>query len=205
MASAIGCSGIASNRPCFISFSARRVLRKGYAIVAGLGPAVEFLETRRLENSDVKYPVTPTGNNGKPLFENGFLEDLQALRLTFNIGAMPEVTVAFAQQSLVRVRGPILQCQVLETALLNLINFQTLIATNPCARRSRRTWVLTILFPRCWLMPLANTAFRRKRSASRRLSNSSTGFSDGSITKSVAAAPLRGASISSSYPASPVT
>ncbi len=62
----------------------------GYAIVAGLGPAVEFLETRRLDDSDVEYLATPTGNDGKPLFENGFLDDLQALRLTCDIDAMPE-------------------------------------------------------------------------------------------------------------------
>ena len=49
--------------------------------------------------------------------------------MTVDVDAMPEGTVAFGQQPLLRVRGPILQCQLLETLLLNIINFQTLIAT----------------------------------------------------------------------------
>lgn len=101
----------------------------GYAVAAGLGPAVEFLKTFRFDASDVEYLAKLTGNDGQPLFEAGFLEYLRELRLTCDIDAMPEGTVAFAQQPLVRVRGPILQCQLLETALLNIINFQTLIAT----------------------------------------------------------------------------
>ncbi|HEY2761346.1 MAG TPA: nicotinate phosphoribosyltransferase, partial [Pirellulales bacterium] len=61
--------------------------------------------------------------------ESDFLTDLANLRLTCDLDAMPEGTVAFGQEPIVRVRGPILQCQLLETALLNIINFQTLIAT----------------------------------------------------------------------------
>lgn len=110
----------------------------GYAIAAGLGPVIDFLENFRFEESDVEYLATLTGNDGKPLFEPAFLRYLSELRLTCDVDAMPEGTVAFAQQPLVRVRGPILQCQILETALLNIINFQTLIATK-AARISRAT------------------------------------------------------------------
>lgn len=101
----------------------------GYAIAAGLGPAIEYLEGFRFDDSDVDYLATLTGNDGQPLFEQGFFDYLRELRLTCDVDAMLEGTVAFAQQPLVRVRGPILQCQILETALLNIINFQTLIAT----------------------------------------------------------------------------
>jgi len=101
----------------------------GYAIAAGLGPAVEYLEGFRFDDSDIEYLATLTGNDGNPLFEQGFLDYLRELRLTCDVDAMPEGTVAFAQQPLVRVCGPILQCQILETALLNIINFQTLVAT----------------------------------------------------------------------------
>lgn len=101
----------------------------GYAVAAGLGPAIDFLKAFRFDESDVDYLSTLTGNDDQPLFEDGFLEYLKELRLTCDVDAMLEGTVAFAQQPLVRLKGPILQCQLLETALLNIINFQTLIAT----------------------------------------------------------------------------
>jgi nicotinate phosphoribosyltransferase len=101
----------------------------GYAIAAGLSPALDFVETFRFDSSDIDYLRSLCGNDGAPLFEPDFLSYLAALRLTCDIDAMPEGTAAFGQEPLLRVCGPILQCQLLETALLNLINFQTLVAT----------------------------------------------------------------------------
>ena len=101
----------------------------GYAIAAGLGPAIEYLKSFRFDSSDIDYLATLNGNDAKTLFDEGFLNYLRDLRLTCDVDAMPEGTLAFAQQPLLRVRGPILQCQLLETALLNIINFQTLVAT----------------------------------------------------------------------------
>ena len=101
----------------------------GYAIVAGLGPALDYLRSFRLEDSDITYLASLTGNDSQPLFEQGFLDYLAALQLNCDVDAMPEGTVAFGQEPLLRVRGPIIQCQLLETPLLNIINFQTLIAT----------------------------------------------------------------------------
>ena len=101
----------------------------GYAIAAGLGPALEWLRNFRFAADDLAYLATIPGNDGKPIFEPGFLDYLGDLRLTVDIDAIPEGTAVFPHQPLVRVRGPILQCQLLETALLCLINFNTLIAT----------------------------------------------------------------------------
>ena len=101
----------------------------GYAIAAGLATALDFVERFRLEPSDIDYLASLTGNDGAPLFEPAFLTYLGDLRLTCDIDAIAEGTVVFGQEPLLRVRGPILQCQLLETALLNVINFQTLIAT----------------------------------------------------------------------------
>src|SRR4029079_8267466 len=78
---------------------------------------------------DIYYLAALTGNDGQPLFEADFLHYLANLRLQCDIDAMPEGTVAFGQEPLLRFRGPMLQCQILETALLNIVNFQTLIAT----------------------------------------------------------------------------
>ncbi len=70
-----------------------------------------------------------TGNDGKPLFEAAFLDYLQQVELTCDIDAVPEGTVVFPNEPLVRVRGPLIQCQLLETPLVNILNFQSLIAT----------------------------------------------------------------------------
>src|SRR5690349_1517401 len=113
----------------FHLFFRRPPFSGGYAIAAGLGPALEFLQAYRFGASDVDYLRSLSGNDGQPLFDPAFLEYLAGLELACDVDAMPEGTVAFGQQPLLRVRGGILQCQLLETALLNIINFQTLIAT----------------------------------------------------------------------------
>ena len=78
---------------------------------------------------DTAYLAGLKGNDGRPLFEPAFLDYLCRLEPACDIDAVPEGTVVFPQEPLVRVRGPLLQAQLLETALLNIINFQTLVAT----------------------------------------------------------------------------
>lgn len=101
----------------------------GYTVAAGLGQALELLERCCFGADDLAYLATLNGNDGRPLFEPGFLDYLGALRLTCDIDAIPEGTVVFPHEPLLRVKGPIVQGQILETALLTVINFQTLVAT----------------------------------------------------------------------------
>jgi nicotinate phosphoribosyltransferase len=101
----------------------------GYSVACGLHYVIDFLTNLRFEQSDTDYLATLTGNDGKALFETAFLDDLQKMKWTVDIDAVPEGTVVFPHEPLIRVRGPILQCQILETPLLNIVNFQTLIAT----------------------------------------------------------------------------
>jgi nicotinate phosphoribosyltransferase len=101
----------------------------GYSIACGLGYAIEYLENFRFDQSDLAYLGELTGADQKPLFERGFLDYLRDLRFSCDIDAIPEGTVVFPHEPLVRVTGSLFQCQLLETTLLNLINFQTLIAT----------------------------------------------------------------------------
>ena len=101
----------------------------GYTIACGLENAVQFLNAFRFDAGDIAYLASLTGNDDKPLFEQAFLDYLANLELTCDIDAMPEGTVVFPHEPLVRVRGPLLQCQLLETPLLNMINFQSLVAT----------------------------------------------------------------------------
>jgi nicotinate phosphoribosyltransferase len=101
----------------------------GYAIAAGLGPVVDLLRQFRFASDDTDYLATLTGNDGGPLFEPAFLHALREMEFACDVDGVPEGTAVFAHEPLLRVRGPMLQAQVLETALLNVINFQTLIAT----------------------------------------------------------------------------
>jgi len=101
----------------------------GYTIAAGLEPVLDFIEGFRFSKDDTQYLSTLQGNDGKPLFEQEFLEYLLNLKLTVDVDAVPEGTVVFPQEPILKVKGPLLQCQLLETALLNFVNFQTLIAT----------------------------------------------------------------------------
>jgi nicotinate phosphoribosyltransferase len=100
-----------------------------FAVAAGLEPIVDMIENLRFDDDDLAYLATLVGNDDEPLFEQAFLDWLAGWELRIDIDAVPEGTVVFPRAPLLRVRGPLLQCQVLETALLNTINFQTLIAT----------------------------------------------------------------------------
>jgi nicotinate phosphoribosyltransferase len=101
----------------------------GFALACGTATMLEFVERFRFSGDDLEYLATLRGADQQPLFDAAFLDDLGKLRLTCDVDAVPEGTPVFAQEPLVRVRGPILHCQLLETPLLTLVNFQTLVAT----------------------------------------------------------------------------
>jgi nicotinate phosphoribosyltransferase len=100
-----------------------------FTVACGLATAIDFLRAFHFTVTEVDYLASQRGNDGKPLFDSGFLDYLRGLQLTCDIDAIPEGTLVFANEPLVRVHGPIAQCQLLETALLNIFNFQSLIAT----------------------------------------------------------------------------
>jgi nicotinate phosphoribosyltransferase len=101
----------------------------GYTIACGLAPAIEFIERFHYAADDLEYLASLQGNDGNPLFQPEFLDFLRNLQLTCDVDAIPEGTAVFQHEPLIRIKGPLLQAQLLETPLLNLINFQTLIAT----------------------------------------------------------------------------
>jgi len=107
----------------------RRPFGGNYAIAAGLQTAIEFIEAFRFGESDLTYLEGLKTPNGEYLFEPKFLDYLSKLSLNCDLYAMPEGTPVFPYEPLLFVRGPILEAQILESALLNIINFQTLIAT----------------------------------------------------------------------------
>src|SRR4051812_5857006 len=101
----------------------------GYSVACGLHDAIDYLSALRFDAEDLEYLATLRGNDGRPLFDRGFLDYLRGLRFSCDLDAIPEGTVVFPHEPLVRVTGPVLQAQIIETPLLNLLNFQTLIAT----------------------------------------------------------------------------
>ncbi|HSX10726.1 MAG TPA: nicotinate phosphoribosyltransferase [Chlamydiales bacterium] len=95
----------------------------GFALTAGLETAVEFLQELKFSSTDLAYLEE------LHLFEKPFLDFLSRFSFQCDIDAMPEGTLAFPYEPLFRVKGPLWQAQLLESPMLNIINFQTLIAT----------------------------------------------------------------------------
>src|SRR6266478_1476928 len=122
-------SGRAEREAVFHLFFRHSPFQCGFTLTAGLAPAIEFLQSFRFTKDDLAFLSTLRGNDDQPLFDRGFLDYLGTLRFSCDVDAIPEGTAVFPQEPLLRIQGPILQCQLLETALLNLINFQSLSAT----------------------------------------------------------------------------
>jgi len=122
-------SGKAEQEAVFHLFFRKLPFAGGYAIAAGLGDAVKWLQSFRFAHEELDYLATIPGRDGKPLFEPTFLTYLSQMTWQCDVEAIPEGTVVFPHEPLLRIQGPLIQAQLVETALLNIINFQTLIAT----------------------------------------------------------------------------
>ncbi len=94
-----------------------------YAIVAGLEQAIEYIRDLEFTEEDIAYL------DGLHLFSQEFLEYLKDFSFTGDLYAIPEGTPVFPGEPLIRVKAPIMQAQLVETALLTIVNHQTLIAT----------------------------------------------------------------------------
>ena len=129
MAQAYWASGNADKEAVFHLFFRKSPFGGGFALSCGLARAIDCLSAFRFTPDDVDYLASLTGNNDGPLFEPEFLGELASVELRLDVDAVPEGTAVFPYEPLVRVRGPILQAQLVETVLLNAINFETLIAT----------------------------------------------------------------------------
>src|SRR5947208_4793333 len=100
-----------------------------FTVACGLATAIDFLRTFHFTDAEINYLSSQRGNDGNALFDSGFLDYLSGLQLTCDVDAIPEGTLIFPNEPLTRVRGPVIQCQLMETALLTMLNFQSLIAT----------------------------------------------------------------------------
>jgi nicotinate phosphoribosyltransferase len=129
MAYAYWKDGDADKDASFHLYFRRAPFGGSYAVACGIETAAEFLDRFRFSAGDLAYLESLRDRDDRPLFERAFLDYLARLEFSCDVDAVAEGSVVFPHEPLLRVEGPIIQAQVIESPLLNLINFQTLIAT----------------------------------------------------------------------------
>ena len=107
----------------FDAFYRNNPVGSGYSICAGLDQVIDYVKNLHFDEDDVDYLRT-TG-----MFEEDFLDYLRHFHFSGDIYAIPEGSVVFPREPLVKIIAPIMEAQLIETALLNIINHQSLIAT----------------------------------------------------------------------------
>lgn len=122
-------SGKGDSQACFHMYFRDYPFKGGYAVACGMAQLADMVEGFSFSEGDLAYLASLDAPAGGALFKPAFLEYLAEFKLSVDVDAVPEGTVVFPHEPLVRVTGPIMECQMLETALLNCVNFETLIAT----------------------------------------------------------------------------
>jgi len=107
----------------FEFFVRRLPQARGFLLAAGLDQALEYLESLRFTEDDLEYL------SGSGRFRPDFVEHLAEFEFTGDVHAMPEGTPFFADEPILRVTAPLPEAQLVETRLVNLLNFQTLVAS----------------------------------------------------------------------------
>ena len=97
--------------------------RRGFLLAAGLEQALDFLENLRFSAEEIDW-LAQTGR-----FHKNMLDELAGFRFTGDVHAMPEGTVFFADEPILRVTAPLPQAQLAETRLINILHFESLIAS----------------------------------------------------------------------------
>ncbi len=115
--------GMAKNVAVFDLFYRKQGDETAHAVAAGLEQAIEYIRSLHFSAEDIAYLRSLN------TFDEGFLALLKDFRFTGDIDAVPEGTIVFPTEPIVRVSAPMIEAQLVETALLNIINHQTLIAT----------------------------------------------------------------------------
>jgi nicotinate phosphoribosyltransferase len=114
----------------FEMFFRQQPFSGGYSIFAGLSPLLERLSNFHFSDDDIAY-LKSLG-----IFENGFTDYLKTFSFNGSLWAMDEGTVVFPYEPLIRTEGSLIECQIIEGLILNIVNFQSLIAT-----KTRRIWL----------------------------------------------------------------
>ncbi|HBV24064.1 MAG TPA: nicotinate phosphoribosyltransferase [Jeotgalicoccus sp.] len=114
--------GIHERQTIFDLYFRKMPFENGYAVFAGLSHIIDYLEKLHFSDSDIEYLRTLG-------YSDGFLNYLKTVRFTGTLRSMAEGETVFNNEPLVQVEATLVEAQLIETALLNIVNFQTLIAT----------------------------------------------------------------------------
>ena len=115
--------GVHETEAVYDVFFRKTAGESGYAIAAGLEQVIDYINNLHFDEEDISYL------RSLHLFSEDFFDYLKGLRFTGEIYAIPEGTVVFPYEPLIRVKAKIIEAQLVETAILNIVNHQTLIAT----------------------------------------------------------------------------
>ena len=114
----------AEDKEAVFEFFVRRLpARRGFLLAAGLADALDYLETLHYSKTDIEW-LKSTGR-----FRDNLLDYLRDFRFTGDVHAIPEGSVCFPNEPLIRITAPLAQAQLVESRLINILNFQTLIAS----------------------------------------------------------------------------
>ncbi|MGE7920383.1 nicotinate phosphoribosyltransferase [Viridibacillus sp. NPDC093762] len=123
MAESYWADGIHNRKSVFELYFRKLPFGNGFAIFAGLERMLEYLRDFRFSESDLEYLQNDLG------YSEDFIEYLRDLRFTGDVYSMVEGELVFGNEPIVRIEAPLVEAQLVETALLNIVNYQTLIAT----------------------------------------------------------------------------
>jgi nicotinate phosphoribosyltransferase len=123
MAESYWADGIHNRKAVFELYFRKLPFGNGYAIFAGLERMLDYLRNFRFTESDLTYLREELG------YEEDFLQYLKSLKFTGSMYSMVEGELVFANEPIARIEAPLVEAQLVETALLNIVNYQTLIAT----------------------------------------------------------------------------
>ncbi|MFT0801154.1 nicotinate phosphoribosyltransferase [Bacillus swezeyi] len=122
--------GIDQNKAVFELFFRKLPFDSGFAVFAGLEKAIEYLRDFRFTESDLTYLKEELG------FKDDFLSFLKDMTFTGSLYSMQEGEIVFGNEPIMRIEAPLAEAQLIETALLNIVNYQTLIATKAARIKS---------------------------------------------------------------------
>lgn len=107
----------------FDAFYRENPFGSGYAICCGIEQVVDYIKNLSFKKDDIEYL------KGLGIFDNDFIEYLEGFKFSGDIYAIPEGTVIFPREPIIKVIAPVMEAQLIETAILNIVNHQSLIAT----------------------------------------------------------------------------
>lgn len=115
--------GIGQKQAVFEAYFRNNPFNNGYAVFAGLERVIDYLSELKFSESDLDYL------RSRQNYPEEFIDYLANMEFKLTLRSMVEGELCFANEPLIQVEGPLLQCQLVETAILNIINYHTLIAT----------------------------------------------------------------------------